>query len=394
MKKILFVIPTMRMGGAEKSLVNLLNSMDLSEREVDLILFEKDGELLESIPEEVNVIEADFYTRAMMLEFRFYFKELLKTKNIFAIIARLLIFINSKIQEKTNLKLFFNWNLAKKFIKKQEKVYDIAISYLEGAANYYVMDIVTASRKIAWIHTDISVQNRNFKEEKKYYDAVEKIVTVSEKCRKQFVQCYPEFDNKVLMIENMSNTEMIIKKSEETVPEGFKQDEFCIVTIGRLETVKGIDIAFQAAQILRNKGINFKWHVFGEGSLRKQLEALIESERMKDLFILEGVTNNPYCYMREADVIVQPSRYEGKSIVLDEAKILGKAIVVTRYPSVTDQIEDGTTGIVVDISPEAVAEGIENVINNPNLKKSIEIACQESESVEDKVLKAVYAIID
>ncbi len=394
MKKILFVIPTMRMGGAEKSLVNLLNSMDLKDREVDLILFEKDGELLDGIPKEVNVIEADFYVRAMMLEFRFYFKQLLKTKNVFAIIARIMILINSRIQEKTNFRLFFSWALARKFIKKQKKVYDVAISYLEGAANYYVMDKVTAHRKIAWIHTDISIQKRNFKKEKVYYDAVEKIITVSEKCRKQFVKCYPELDNKVLMIENMSNPELIIQKSEEAVPESFKGKEFCIVTIGRLETVKGIDIAFEAAKILRNKGIDFKWHIFGEGSLRKELEALIEKESMQDIFILEGVTNNPYRYMRVADVVVQPSRYEGKSIVLDEAKILGKAIVVTRYTSVADQIEDGRTGVIVDISSEAIAEGIERVATDSDLKMSIEEACRQSESIADKVLKAVYDIID
>lgn len=394
MKKIVFVIPTMRMGGAEQSLVSLLNSIDLDKYQVDLLLFERKGELLEKVPNKVTIREVDVVTRAMILEFRYYFKELVKTGNISAIIARLIMVAHSKLQAKTGKCLFFSWNLSKLFIKPLEEKYDVAIGFLEGATDFYVVDKINAKKKIGWIHSDILKQKRNYKNEGKYYKELDVIPIITRECKHSFIKCYPELSDKVCIIPNISNKKLILEKAKKNIPDAFYSSNFCIVTVGRLEEAKGIDIAIHAAEILKKKGVQFVWHVFGDGSQREYLQNMIKQKELADIFMLEGTTSNPYKYMRAADAIVQSSRYEGKSIVLDEAKILGKPIIVTDYPSAKDQIIDGETGIIVDINENAIADGIERLIYDETLRNKLAYACKNQEDDTDDIVRMIYKIID
>ena len=148
---------------------------------------------------------------------------------------------------------------------------------------------------------------------------------------------------------------------------GWDFSKIQIVSVGRLEYAKGFDIGAKVAKVLKDKGYQFCWHVYGQGAMKNEIQQFIKDNELDEYYILEGLKTNPYPYMKNADLIVQPSRWEGKSIVLDEAKILGKAIVVTNYPSVTDQIIDGKTGIVTNKEPEDIATGIENLICHKEL---------------------------
>lgn len=390
MKKILFVIDTLRMGGAEKSLVTLLKAIDKNKYDIDLLVFEEGGVLEAEVPSGINIIYVDDITRAMTLEFRKYARDLLRKGYIMACLQRILLSIEAKKGEKKR----FGWNKIKRYIPKHQKKYDIAISYLEGAPAFYVLDKVNAKKKIGWIHIDMTGRIVS-DEERLYYSRFDYLATISDVCKNAFVQLFPETEKKISIIENIVLEDDVKQKAEEKADlSNWSSDCINLVTVGRLDVQKGIDIGIRACKVLREKGIPVCWHVYGKGSQQKYLEELIEENHLEDIFILEGMKTNPYPYMKKADIIVQPSRFEGKSIVLDEAKILGKAIVVTRYPSVTDQIVDGETGVIVDINPEAIAEGIERIINNSELKHTMEIACQKAESRRDKVLKELYAIID
>jgi glycosyltransferase involved in cell wall biosynthesis len=106
--------------------------------------------------------------------------------------------------------------------------------------------------------------------------------------------------------------------------------------------------------------------------MKAEIDKMISEYGLEEYFILEGIRENPYPYMKKADLIVQPSRFEGKSIVLDEAKILGKAIVVTNYPSVKDQISNLYNGVITDISPVAIADGVERLLKDSEIRMSIE----------------------
>ena len=392
MKKILFVIPTMRMGGAEQSLVSLLNMLDTRKYEIDLLLFEKKGELLGNISSKINILETDLVTTAMILEFRFYFKQLLNKKRYGAAILRILILIISRIQTKLKINKILSWNIYKWLIEPQKKEYDVAVGYLEGIADFYVADKVNAKKKIAWIHSDFSKQIRNVNDEIKYYEKFDNIAIISEICRENFLKYYPTLESKTLVIENLINHEWIYKQSLEKIP--FKKDKFYIVSIGRLEEVKGFDFAISAAEVLKKKGKCFMWHIFGDGSQHGKLQNQIDSCGLNDVIILKGTTNNPYMYMRNADVIVQTSRYEGKSIVLDEAKFLGKSIVLTNYPSAKDQIQHNETGIIVGINAEEIAMGIEALMENGELRKKLEKNCLAISGLEQESLKKVEYLLN
>ena len=127
--------------------------------------------------------------------------------------------------------------------------------------------------------------------------------------------------------------------------------------------------------------------------MESQIETFIHENHLENTFSLDGQKKNPYPFMRRADIIVQPSRLEGKSMVLDEAKILGKAIVTTNYPSVADQIIDGETGVVTEMTPESVADGIERVLTDSVLRKQLEINCISSINDSEQALQAFYRLI-
>ena len=141
-----------------------------------------------------------------------------------------------------------------------------------------------------------------------------------------------------------------------------------IISIGRLHPIKGFDIAAEAAIALHAKYPGrFEWIVIGDGEQRGVIERTVAGHSMGDSFRLIGAKPNPYPYLAAADLLVQPSRFEGKSMVLDEARIMRKPVVATAYPSVTDRIDDGINGLVVDISSAGVAGGIARFLDDPAL---------------------------
>ncbi len=390
MKRILFVIPTMRMGGAEKSLVTLLNCMDRKKYEIDLLLFEGGGILQNDIPADVNIILADPITQAMILEFRYYAKNLLKEHRFIAYIRRLWTSINPKV--KKNQK--FGWNYLKKSVPFFEKKYDSAVSYLEGLTAFYVIDKVNAKKKIGWIHTDMSGRSM-LKEEQQYYEKFDYLITISEVCKNVFANLVPSVRNRISVLENLTDAKRVKVKAKENVDFlTWNKNKIQVVTVGRLDLEKGIDLAILACKKLKDEGMDICWHVYGEGIQRKNLEKMIEENDLNNTFFLEGVTPNPYPYMAKADVIVQPSQYEGKSIVLDEAKILGKAIVVTNYPSVKDQITNGETGIIVDCSPREIAEGVKQLIGNGNTRRKLEENNSVIQMSNTEILNRFYQILE
>ena len=391
MISLLFVIPTMRMGGAERSLVSLLNALDPTRVQVDLFLFEGGGELQNQIPQWVNVLEADPITRGMTLEIRFYLIDLVK-HSIPASISRIWMSVRAALASKMSLPPTFSWDMIKRHIPHLQKHYDVAIGFLEGFTDYYVIDKVDATRKIGWIHTDIS-KLPHTKEEDTYYAKFDLLVTITDSCRNSIIKRYPDMSKKTFVIQNLVSAEEIRRKAAEPVSLSRTQGRYEIVTVARLEQIKGIDIAVEACRILSQRGIPIRWHIYGDGSLRKVLETQIEAYGLAEKLILHGTVSNPYPYIKAADLVIQPSRLEGKSVVLDEAKLLGKAILVTNYPSVSDQVVHGKTGWIVEITPDAVAEGIERLLLDPDLRSRLEKACFELQDDTAEILASFYRLI-
>ena len=196
------------------------------------------------------------------------------------------------------------------------------------------------------------------------------------------------------VIENLVLPKEACARAEESVPMAWDPAKRHLITLGRLEIVKGIDLAIRACKILTEKGVPVVWHVFGDGSKRDMLTGLIDELQLRDSFILEGSVPNPLPYLKAAEIFVQPSRQEGKSIALDEAKILGKAIVVTNYASVSDQITDRETGLITGMEPEQIAGGILELLSDSELRRRLATNCLQLESTHGNTIKKVYRLID
>ena len=389
MKHVLFVIDTLRMGGAEKSLVSLLKALDPSRVNVDLFLFETGGVLQIEVPSWVNILEADLVTRGMTLELRNYLGDVIKAGYIGAAVSRVWMTVRSRVSTKPK----FSWSLVEKYIQKLNKHYDVAIGYLEGFTDFFVLDKVNAEKKIGWIHTDFTGRIPP-KKEAEYYGKFDELVTISDVCKKGFAATFPQITKPLHVLENIVLASDVLKKSEEEAADAWPDSAHNLVTVGRLDYHKGIDIGARAAKLLRDRGVSFCWHVYGQGIMKKELEQYILENDLGVCFILEGLRSNPYPYMKRADLIVQPSRVEGKSIVLDEAKILGKAIVVTDYPSVHDQITDRVTGLITGMEPEAIADSIEYLLRNPELKKQLEENAAKAPNRSYRAVEQFYKLIE
>lgn len=392
-KRILFVIPTMRMGGAEKALVSLLKCLDPEKTAVDVFLFEHGGVLQKQIPSWVTVLPEDDTTRFMALELRSNWKKLLAKCGIGAVFSRVWMSVRSSIRAKLKLNPASGWELVKKHIPTLPGEYDAAIGFLEGTADFFALEKVTAGKKIAWIHSDLGKQQIAEKD-KERYDCFDSFATITEACRESFARAVGVAVDRVSVIGNIVSAEQILQSADEIQPEWSKEFPN-ILTVGRLEYQKGSDIGLEACNLLAEKQMKFCWHFIGTGSLYEKLQKKVMEYGISERCIFEGQKENPYPYMKRADLIVQPSRVEGKSIVLDEAKILGKAILAADYPSVTDQIEDGVTGMIARMSPEAIADSIEQLLNDAELRHKLEKNCRESVlDTSSKETAKFYALIE
>ena len=169
--------------------------------------------------------------------------------------------------------------------------------------------------------------------------------------------------------------------------------ENAVLSVGRLEKVKGFDLAVESASVLKEKGVIFHWYVIGEGSERMNLERMIIERKLGQHFTLLGLKENPYPYIRKAKVFVQSSRYEGKSIAVDEAKILAKPIVLTNFTTAKDQIKNLVNGLIVGMTPEEIAAGIEKYLKNAVFTEKIIANLQLQHYGREHGIEVFYRLI-
>ena len=373
-KKILFVIHRLDAGGAEKSLISLLNSLPLESFEIDLLAVDPKGIFRNQVPAAINIVKAPCELvgqNAPINQKRFWKNVTLKILciKIYCIICN--HFRGKKSKKGMCHSQYYN-KIWKHYVPENPKEYDVAVSYIDGM-NYYVIDHVKAKKKILWCHNDYNKLDLIPEYDLSYYEEADKICTISEQCKKSLLDNFPNLYSKIKVVENILSPHMIFEQANlleeiKLSSDGFLDDKrFKIVSIGRLAQQKGLDFAVDSAKILLSKGLNFCWYILGEGELRGQLEEAVKREGVSDVIKFIGIRSNPYPYIKNADLYVMPSRYEGKSIALDEAKILCKPIVVTRYPSVGDAIINGKDGLIVDINAQAIADGIMKLYNDKNL---------------------------
>lgn len=396
MKKILIVSHALELGGAERSLIGLLDAIDKKEYKVDLFLLRHEGELLSFIPEGVNLLpEIPAYTvlaRPMV--------QTLKEGHVILTAARMYGKIKADKYVKkcghtdSGVPLEYSHKYTYRFMPEiqSDEEYDLAISFL--TPHYIVTHKVHAKKKIAWIHTDYSTIQINKSSELKMWSAYDKIISISDDVTKSFVIRFPELENKIYLIENILPENAIREQAKEfsVIDEMPRNGSIRFLSIGRYCFQKNFDSVPEICARLVESGLNIMWYIIGFGPDEEKIRRKIEEFHMQKRVILLGKKENPYPYIEACDVYIQPSRYEGKSVTVREAQMFGKPVIITEYSTAKSQLEDGVDGVIVPMDNEKCANAIRKLLSDSFELEKISLKCVQrnySNKLEVKKLEAL-----
>ena len=362
-KDLLFVMNKLSCGGAEKSLISLLQLIDYSKYNVDLYLFKHEGFLMNQIPAKVNLLPQPKEFQYFDMPFKQVVKECLLRFNFKILIARFRMSMMLQTEKVPAVREQKAWQFVGPCLKKIDKEYHAAIGYLEKNPNYFCVDKVNAKIKIGFVNNDYKLLMLDKTIDMPYFEKLDYIVTVSEACEEILIDSFPNFKGKIKMMYNILTEKTIHALADEPISD-LDENKINIVSLGRLNYQKAFDLAIEACAILVENEIDVKWYVLGDGEDRSKLEKLIADKKLQNHFILLGIKENPYPYIKKATVYVQTSRFEGKSVAIDEAKILHKPILVTNFPSAKDQIGNGVNGSIVAMDANSIANGIQQLVTD------------------------------
>lgn len=397
MKKIFIASHCMELGGAERSLLGILNSIDYKKYEVDLMLYRHTGELLKYIPEEVNLLPEDKQMSMLAIPFT----NVVKKGQFMMAYGRYKGKKKAIEYEKNNangkesmVMLDYSHKYTVPYVKKTiNKMYDLAISFL--TPHYYVAEKINAKVKLAWMHTDYSNYLLDVKSELEMWSKYDHIASISSKCTEGFLKVFPELKDKIIEISNV-NAEKLIRQQateEDAMDMKTQDDEVCLCSIGRFAHAKNFDHIPAIASKIKEQGIKFKWFIIGYGGEEQLIREKIKEENMEDTVIILGKKANPYPYIKNCDIYVQPSRYEGKAVTVIEAQMLEKPVIITAFPSSSSQLEDGVDGVIVPMDDEGCAKGIVNVIKNKELQEKLVKNCGMRDYSSSKEVEKLYKLM-
>lgn len=376
--RILFVINTLGQAGAETALLSLLQTLAREKGEaryeISLYVLTGQGEMASRLPADVRLLNKKYREESVLTaKGRKYLKKtVLKAMFTRATVVKLFPYLVKNtcamLGEKRLLPDKLLWRVLSDGGMVLPEEYDLAVSYLEGGAAYFVADHVKAAKKAAFIHVDYEKAGYTRALDKDCYLAFDKIFTVSDEVREAFLKAYPELPDKTEVFHNILNKEEIVRRAEEG--EGFT-DGFTgmrLLSVGRLTAQKAFEVSVDSMKRLKDAGKNVRWYVLGEGDQRKKLQEQIDALGLTQDFILYGAVNNPYPFMKQADIYVHASRFEGKSIAIQEAQILGKPMVVSDCSGNREQVCHGKDGLMCGLTPDSLAENIMLLLEDEALR--------------------------
>lgn len=340
MIKILFLIPNLSDGGAEKVLRNLVNNLDQSKFDIT-----------------VQTIDEDDADKYLAKGIRYKAINRCKTK------------IGKKI---FNLWFRFTAEFGLTYPLYIKDDYDIEVAYLEcGATKILASSTNKKAVKLAWVHCDLTKKERyadSVPKTKKYYDSYDKVVCVSEDVRKSFYKLYGA-DVQSAVLHNVIDEDEIFAKAEEKIDFNICESGKTLVAVGRLTWQKNFERLIKTCYKLNIDGYNFKLFILGEGPERENLERLISDRHLEDIVKLVGFKDNPYPYIKAADFVICSSRYEGISTVATEGLILGKPVITTPCTGMKELLGDSQYGVIAQDTPDGLYQSIRRIFDSPELEK-------------------------
>lgn len=355
-RKVLFLIDTLEFGGAEKSLIALLSSIDYEHLDVSLSIVRRGGPLEQSIPSCVHLLPFP----GPLCVFRFL------SNILFSGSRRCLSFLGIHRHGAE-----ISWLCKRPFYPVFNGYYDVAIAYQQGFPTYFVADKVHAKKKWAWVNADLEKAGYRPRFNRPFYDRMNGVCAVSNALPGILVDAGFVSPDKIRVIKDILNVDLIRKMADESLETFSSFAPVKILTVGRLAPPKNYPLAVETARRLLDYGLDFVWVFVGDGGERNNVESLIQQKGLKGYLVLAGLQPNPYPYFKACDIYVQTSSFEGFGLTISEAKILHKPIVATNFPSVYDQIIDGENGLIAEMTPESVANKILRIVENPDLKNRL-----------------------
>ena len=387
MKKVLFVINTLGCAGAETALIELLKSLDEKEYELSLYVLMGQGEMIDKIPENVKLLN-DHYCKDSVLSkqgkqamMKTVWRSFWENGNVFGKFAYIVRTFSAmrrtgKFQPDKIL-----WRVISDGSPRFEETYDLAVAYLEGGSTYYVADHVKAKKKAAFIHIDYENSGYTRGMDRNCFDKMDRIFTVSDEVKKHFLNVYPKYQDKVKVFHNINNQDEIRRKAEEET--GFEDhfDGVRLLTVGRLTYQKAYDIAIDAMKLIKDRGYKVRWYILGEGSERPALEKKVKELGLEKEFLMPGAVSNPFPYYKQADIYVHATRFEGKSIAIQEAQTLGCAIIASDCNGNREQIVQEKDGLLCLLEPESIAEAVISLVKDRDKRIRLGNAAKEKDIV-------------
>lgn len=398
MKRLLIVSHAMEIGGAERALLGLLEKIDPLRVSVDLFLLRHEGELLELIPDYINILPPIPAYSVLGRPIATTIKEghfLLSGARLFG------KYKARRYDDKNHLKESI---VANEYSHKYTKLfmppiqpdveYDLAISFL--TPHYFVAEKVTAKKKIAWIHTDYSVVQVDEESELDMWSAYDYIASISENVTEAFLSVFPTLKDRIVLIENILPKALIESQAEafSTKAEMPEDGGIKLLSIGRFSTPKNFDNVPDICRRILNKGLNVRWYLIGYGGDEPLIHERTKEAGMEERVIILGKKENPYPYINACDLYIQPSRYEGKCVAVREAQMLCKPVVITRYATSVSQLEDGVDGIIVPMDNKGCAKGIAEILCNPEKMQRLADACEKRDYSNSAEVDKIYGLLE
>ncbi len=373
MQRILFFIESLQCGGAEKSLLSLLNALNYDTYEVTLMVLRKGGEFEKLVPKHIQIKSVN-YKAGILERIHFKTKRFLDAKNKFH-----------------RAQLF--WQSVKNKIPHINTEYDIAISWGQGFATYFVAEKVKAIKKYAWVNTDYENAGYNAKRDICIYRKFDKIVGVSDFVKQLMQKLF--INNEVISIRNIIDAEEIKTRAKEKKAIVFDSDIINIVTVGRLVKYKGFELSIGACKILIDQGYKIHLYILGEGIERTFLEEEISKYDLESSCSLLGFNDNPYPYINDCDIYLQSSKLEGLGRTVIEAGVLCKPMVITNFATASSLLTHEKTGLITDMTSNDIASAIRRIIVDGKLKKYLVNNLKKKDDNEkEKTLSKVYDLFN
>lgn len=369
----------MHLGGAESALLGLLQALDKSKADVDLFIYSHEGELMKLIPEWINLLPENptwsMFEKPLKLVLKKGYLRMFSSR----ILAKVQMYQYVKKASPVDHSALTGYigNCVSKILPSLHNLgtYDLAISFL--TPHNFVKDHVSARKKICWIHTDYSKIDVNTELELPVWQSYDNVISISEDVTKTFLSVFPTLKSKILEIENILSPEFVRSRAE-LIPVDKIEEEMptipgCLklLTIGRYTYQKKLEEIPAICRGLLDAGINVRWYIIGYGYSDEYIRKEINREEVMDNVIILGKKENPYPYIKACDWYLQPSRLEGKSIVVREAQILYKPVIITNYPTASSQVKHNIDGLVVPMAISECVKEIVKILKSPHLHKQI-----------------------